>query len=141
MTSLVGKSSLIGKILDCDSRCWRFESLLLPLRIRLFLLKFYKSQSSTDYSLLSVPFVNFFKEAFLFDYNYKVLFNTTMFNYFIVGALIFNFNFVNLLQLNSLYKFSKYKTLTLNKSLNLRSLLFLLGKSLALVLLLVLLVH
>jgi len=74
---------------------------------------------NTPSKLKNSKWVNFFKEAFLFDYFYKIWFLKFTQDCLIKGPLLFNFNFINKLQLKSLYSFLYTLNLSIKTSFDL----------------------
>lgn len=98
-----GKYNLIGRILDCGSRQYRFESYYLPniyIRWYIFLLqKLVKNiNKKYFYYFTSRLWTNFFKEGFLVDFIQKSYFDYFVWNWLILGSLKLNFSFLNSLQ-------------------------------------------
>lgn len=79
----------------------------------------FKYNLTTPSKLKNSKWVNFFKEAFLFDYFYKIWFFKFTQGYLIKGPLLFNFNFINKLQLKSLYNFLYTLNLSIKTSFDL----------------------
>lgn len=85
--------------------------LLLTLRLILHSLNSIKIQPLNIYFYNQVSFsiwLNFFKEAFLFDFIYKVYFSFFVLNFLTGGAVYFILSFYNFFQLYSLWVFIRH---------------------------------
>lgn len=98
----LGKCSLIGKILDCDFRCYGFESLHLPVRfVSNKVVDCFLTTPSTLRGFnvkFSVIFSNFYKESFLIDFTQKLILSRLLLNFVIVGPILLLLSNLNKVQ-------------------------------------------
>ncbi len=100
------------------------------MRLKHALNNYFVHVNFTDYTEFDKPFINFFKEAMLFDFNYKSLFNLLILNLYLCGAFVFNFSYLNRLQLTSIaHLLTNFKTTGLLVS-DVQSLLLLIARAL-----------